>query len=220
MEDVAGPPLSQGPSPHEPVDALVAEALRRARVLEEVDQKLYQNILNYDGHVAKEAHLLIALADALAKAQPVKGGEEKGYDPKVHVPGVWRCAKCNFQLIQSTLNANSGAITARDEPSSCPNDGSPMWRVTWKEHAEEAYQRYEERLEEFAASRARVEVLEAALADFNQAAKAEPIMSGRGEGTKKREPLNSEPFDFPQLITWGMMRRAQAALTEDKPHGG
>ncbi len=161
-----------------------------------------------------------AYSDALAKAQPVKGGEEKGYDPKVHVPGVWRCAKCNFQLIQSTLNANSGAITARDEPSSCPNDGSPMWRVTWKEHAEEAYQRYEERLEEFAASRARVEVLEAALADFNQAAKAEPIMSGRGEGTKKREPLNSEPFDFPQLITWGMMRRAQAALTEDKPHGG
>jgi hypothetical protein len=29
-------------------------------------------------------------------------------------------------------------VTARDEPGDkCPNDGSPMWRVTWREHSDE-----------------------------------------------------------------------------------
>lgn len=61
-----------------------------------------------------------------------------GFDARVHVPGVWRCAKCNFRLIQSTLNARDGTVTARDAVGDkCPNCDVPMWRVTWREEAED-----------------------------------------------------------------------------------
>ncbi len=59
-------------------------------------------------------------------------------EKKVYVPGVWRCAKCNFTLLQSNLNASNGTVTARDEPGAkCPNDGAPMWRTSWKDYATE-----------------------------------------------------------------------------------
>lgn len=52
----------------------------------------------------------------------------------VYVPGLWRCAKCEFQLIQANLNANDGSVTARDKPGDkCPNCDSPLWRVTERE---------------------------------------------------------------------------------------
>lgn len=57
-----------------------------------------------------------------------------GFNPDIHMPGVWRCAKCSFQLHSMTMNMAQGTIGAKDEPGEkCPNDGSPMWRVTWKE---------------------------------------------------------------------------------------
>lgn len=53
-------------------------------------------------------------------------------------PGSWRCPKCQYRLFQSTLNALDGTITERDTPGEkCPNDGSPLWRVTEAEHAAE-----------------------------------------------------------------------------------
>ena len=65
------------------------------------------------------------------------------------MPGFWRCAKCNFMLVQSTLNAHDGSVTARDEAGTyCPNDNSPMWRVSWKEHAMEMNVRCEEAITE------------------------------------------------------------------------
>ena len=52
------------------------------------------------------------------------------------VPGVWRCAKCNFILVQQSLNAHTGALGARDMPGEkCPRDGAPLWRVTAAELA-------------------------------------------------------------------------------------
>ena len=60
------------------------------------------------------------------------------FDPNIHVPGAWRCAKCGFGLIQSNLNATDGTVTARDKPGdTCPNDGAPLWRVTWRESYQE-----------------------------------------------------------------------------------
>src|SRR6185312_9883219 len=63
------------------------------------------------------------------------------YDPngQVYVPGVWRCAKCDFRLIQSNLNASDGTVTARDTPGDkCPNCHSPLWRVTERQERIEA----------------------------------------------------------------------------------
>lgn len=62
----------------------------------------------------------------------------------VHVPGMWRCAKCQFVLVQSNLNATDGTITARDTPGDkCPNCNVPLWRLTWREHAAEMAERLE-----------------------------------------------------------------------------
>lgn len=72
----------------------------------------------------------------------------------VYVPGAWRCAKCKFVLIQSHLNARDGSITARDDPGDkCPNCDSPLWRVTWRQDAEDMAKRLEEFLEREAASK-------------------------------------------------------------------
>lgn len=64
----------------------------------------------------------------------------------IHVPGQWRCPKCDFQLTQSNLNAIDGTVTPRDETGSkCPNCNSQLWRMTWKDRALEA----EKMLEDF-----------------------------------------------------------------------
>lgn len=82
-----------------------------------------------------------AFVAALAK------GEEPPAD-QVFVPGTWRCPKCKFVLHQFNLNANDGSVTTRDEPGDkCPNDGSPLWRVTWREDAMELAERCAEQVQ-------------------------------------------------------------------------
>ncbi len=72
----------------------------------------------------------------------------ESFNPDIHVPGLWGCAKCGFVLMQSNLNMGDGSITARDAPGDkCPNDGAPLWRVTWKQQAKEMGERAEEFLE-------------------------------------------------------------------------
>lgn len=57
----------------------------------------------------------------------------------IYRPGVWRCGKCNFRLVQANLNAGDGSVTARDNPGDkCQNDGGPLWRVTWRDECLEA----------------------------------------------------------------------------------
>lgn len=61
------------------------------------------------------------------------------HNPEIHIPGRWRCAKCGFGLSQMNMNAGDGTVTPRDEAGDkCPNDGSPLWRVTYRE----AYREY------------------------------------------------------------------------------
>jgi hypothetical protein len=65
----------------------------------------------------------------------------------VYVPGLWRCAKCNFSLVQANLNAKDGTVTARDKPGDkCPNCDSPLWRVTERDAGNEMVDRAEELL--------------------------------------------------------------------------
>lgn len=79
-----------------------------------------------------------AAVEIIAKDRTIAGlqAEVERLEGLVHVPGVWRCAKCEFTLIQSNLNAKDGSITARDKPGDkCPNDGSPLWRVSYRDWA-------------------------------------------------------------------------------------
>lgn len=60
------------------------------------------------------------------------------------VPGVMRCAKCNFVVNRVSLNVRSGTITAGDSKTEpCPNGCGPLWPVTWEQDARECMQRLE-----------------------------------------------------------------------------
>jgi hypothetical protein len=62
----------------------------------------------------------------------------------VYVPGLWRCAKCEFQLVQANLNAGDGTVTSRNEPGDrCPNCNVPLWRVSEREAGNEMVRRWE-----------------------------------------------------------------------------
>nr|WP_279089138.1 hypothetical protein [Comamonas thiooxydans] len=55
------------------------------------------------------------------------------------VPGVMRCAKCEFQLVRQILAVNLGEVFAGDSKTEpCPNGCGPLWPVTWKQYAEQA----------------------------------------------------------------------------------
>lgn len=53
-----------------------------------------------------------------------------------YMPGVFRCPKCEFQLRKQTISTGSGEIGTSDtdrESEPCPNDGTMMVHVTYKE---------------------------------------------------------------------------------------
>lgn len=55
-------------------------------------------------------------------------------ESKVLLPGVMRCAKCDFRLIRHNVYAASGTITAGDSNTEpCPNGCGPLWPVTERE---------------------------------------------------------------------------------------
>ena len=57
-----------------------------------------------------------------------------------YAPGEWFCPKCSFRLHKRVLSASTGdvGIDASTEPDLCPNDGTPMERLTWRQDAGEA----------------------------------------------------------------------------------
>lgn len=84
----------------------------------------------------------------------------------VYVPGLWRCAKCNFTLIQRNLNAADGTVTDRDTPGDkCPNCAGPLWRVSERDERREMDKRAEELFARATAAEAKV----AALTEAGQA---------------------------------------------------
>lgn len=55
----------------------------------------------------------------------------------VYVPGAFRCAKCNFRLIATTLNVAVGAAYANNAPQDCPNGCGPLWRISERDAGNE-----------------------------------------------------------------------------------
>lgn len=76
----------------------------------------------------------------------------------IYVPGAWRCLMCGFQLTQATIFMARGQIgSSRDQVmrmtgECCPNDGTEMARVTWRERAVENQQWGESLMEEIIAA--------------------------------------------------------------------
>lgn len=67
----------------------------------------------------------------------------RALDRLAHVPGLTKCDKCGFSLLSNNLHAETGQVSARDEPSVCPNDGTPMRRVTEREAGNELIDRWD-----------------------------------------------------------------------------
>lgn len=94
----------------------------------------YMNIYGKEHVCVGDPYVEFARLEAV-QAHPSKFGVELQHQ---YVPGVWRCPKCNFRQINSYLNMGDGTITANPKPCDCPNCKKPMWRVTWKDEANEA----------------------------------------------------------------------------------
>lgn len=82
----------------------------------------------------------------------------------VYVPGALKCAKCGFGLIKTNLHVTDGSFSANNEPDYCPNDGSPLWRVTERDAGNEMIDRAEKAFEEIKQLRAALNGLVDALA--------------------------------------------------------
>lgn len=53
-----------------------------------------------------------------------------------YVPGAWHCDKCGFELTKTTLcvaSGNTGTTEADRQSEQCPNDGTWMRPVTYRE---------------------------------------------------------------------------------------
>lgn len=82
----------------------------------------------------------MAAGHGMGTTSPLAKPAEPGApDSLIYVPGHFRCTECGFVLSKQTIHAPSGqiGITADNlitEP--CPNDGTMMVKVTWREHSE------------------------------------------------------------------------------------
>lgn len=64
------------------------------------------------------------------------------------IPGCFRCPKCGFQLSKQTISPSGIGCTEADRESGpCPNDGTPMVHVTYREQLESYATRLHEELD-------------------------------------------------------------------------
>lgn len=81
-----------------------------------------------------------AVIDQLLAALKEKDQRIKALESAALVPGVLHCAKCLFQLTKTNLYMKSGTTGPGDSKSEpCPNGCGPLWPVTWKQYATDAY---------------------------------------------------------------------------------
>jgi len=123
---------------------MVADALRAAQA----------ELVATFGESPRHRPLLDRIAGALST--PATSPDDA---PDVYVPGRWRCPRCEFASVTSTISLASGTIghtatqvDARDAPPSCPNDGEIMLRATWREAATENYAAYAKLVEDLCAA--------------------------------------------------------------------
>lgn len=75
--------------------------------------------------------------------------KDLGRENQLVVPGMMRCAKCEFGLTRRVLYTQSGNVGAGDNKTEpCPNGCGPLWPVTWKDYADDLEERLMKELEE------------------------------------------------------------------------
>lgn len=134
----------------------------RTSEVERLAVPLQATIDHFAAH-PRGASAVNGLREALAKLRALAGerdalrAEVERLSALVYVPGLWRCAKCNFALHQRTLSAGDGTVMARDEPGEkCPNCDVPLWRVTERDASNEMIDRADEEITAREAAEARL----------------------------------------------------------------
>lgn len=122
----------------------MSDDLRQA--LEEADFYRRSEFASPDMNAARD--LIVKLADAIA-------GQMK-------VPGVMRCAMCEFVLTSISLNMGDGSCTAgENKPEPCPNGCGPLWPMTWEQNYHSLERAAESQVERALKAEARIAELEA-----------------------------------------------------------
>lgn len=74
--------------------------------------------------------------ESLKASTDVLAQRVKDLEAAAIVPGVLRCAKCNYELMKTNLYFNSGTVGPGDsETEPCPNGCGPLWPVSWHDWA-------------------------------------------------------------------------------------
>jgi hypothetical protein len=82
------------------------------------------------------------------------------------IPGAFKCPQCGFVLTKNCINADTGEMGTREqerESELCPNDGTMLVHVTWKDRVEEYDKlllQYDERLNKALADEHRLDWIE------------------------------------------------------------
>ena len=87
--------------------------------------------------------------------------------PEPVMPGAWICDKCGFVLQNSNIYVKSGTIGAdtKDECEGCPNDGTALRGLTWREANESMYERCVDSLKKLIIATAALELCESVIRD-------------------------------------------------------
>ena len=134
------------------------------------------------------------------RLKEAEGAIADGKKPDL-VPGVVHCARCNFRLNRVTLYMGNGAIgPGGSETEQCPNGCGPMWPVTWKQEAEDAYKTAESQFERAKAAEDQIDA-------------CRPYLK---EGETPAECLARNRADIVRLMgKWGAEKMRSAKLGDD-----
>ena len=128
-------------TPKEIADALEPIAARVRQEMQTLrhDVEAYRGALGYsvagshDGRLTNGTTPACGLCDAREQElQELRADRD--------VPDQWKCETCGFVLTKAILRASDGAVgmDTREIHDICPNDGTSLRRVTWREDAENA----------------------------------------------------------------------------------
>ena len=133
------------------------------------------------------------------------------------MPGQFRCPKCEFQLSKQTMFMQSGSIGISEsdlESELCPNDGTPMVHVTYKEQLEAYDKRLRQELDEVDRLKALLNTPE--VEDFDQAVPLEAAHQLERWGAQHDDGKNPEDWFWLVGYLAGKALAAFKAHDEDK----
>jgi hypothetical protein len=112
-----------------------------------------------------------------------------------YMPGHFRCPKCDFQWSIQTINVARGEIGTTEgnrQTPDCPNDGTRMVRVTYKEQLEAYADRLKEELDNVDRLKALLDTPE--IEDFDKAVPLEAAHQIKRWGAQHDEGKNPEDW--------------------------